>query len=306
MQKGAGEARTLLLYHVITMQRTLGYLISLILAGLALFWCLCVFRDEMPSPLEIKSAQTAALPNISLTGPILSAKAYLVFNLTTNEVLVSHGEKNILPIASVTKLFTAASVLQNLNIDATTTVTQSDIDTEGDSGRLKIDEIYSVHELLFPLLLASSNDSAEALERYSGHILTKDLNAWALDTGANDTIFYDTSGLSSANVSTALDLQKLLARVYFTSPHILDISRLPQYVGKDNGWRNNNPVFMNTGYRGGKHGYTTAAGKTLVAVFTEEVIGVQGTYGYILLNSDNLSSDLETLRTFITGSSSRQ
>ena len=58
-------------------------------------------------------------------------------------------------------------------------------------------------------------------------------------------------------------------------------------------------------YRGGKHGYTTAAGRTIVAIFDEEVAGRTYTLGYILFGSTDIVSDVATLRSFITSSASK-
>jgi D-alanyl-D-alanine carboxypeptidase len=66
-------------------------------------------------------------------------------------------------------------------------------------------------------------------------------------------------------------------------------------------WSNNSPV-LNESYRGGKHGFTEAANRTLVALFNESFVTGQRTLGYVILGSDNLSQDIEKLRTFVSES----
>lgn len=79
---------------------------------------------------------------------------------------------------------------------------------------------------------------------------------------------------------------------------------MPQYIGSYTGWLNNNPIATESGYRGGKHGYTIAANRTLVAVFDETINGHPYTLGYIILGSDDLKADFLTLRDFVNSSAS--
>ena len=122
--------------------------------------------------------------------------------------------------------------------------------------------------------------------------------------GANKTVFVDASGLADDNVSTANDLQLLLSEVFKNEPHVFDISTLPQYISSYTGWLNNNPVMSEPGYLGGKHGYTVAANRTLVAVFDETISGHVYTLGYIILESANIKADVDILRQFINNSTS--
>lgn len=214
--------------------------------------------------------------------PVVTAKAYTVFDLTTGEVLLAKDADEALPIASVTKLFTAESVLE-LAQDEKVVVSAADVATEGRAGKLAVGEEYSVHELLFPLLLESSNDAAAALERVVG---TPEVAGH---------VFADTSGLSDKNLASARELAFAVRELYFTKPHIFDITKLSQKVSENNGWVNNSPVRDLPGYLGGKHGYTTAAGRTLAAIFSESALGGRE-IGYIVLGSNNVRSDVEQLR----------
>lgn len=234
------------------------------------------------------SAQSVAVARepeliVDVQGSVeVSAKAYSVIDIETGKVLFSHNSDQELPIASVTKLFTAATldaVPQNKEV----TITAADVETEGRAGKLEAGQSYSVRELIFPLLLESSNDAAAALERNIGHI-----------TLAGKTLA-DASGLSSANQASAAVVASGMREVYFTHPHVFDVTRLKQYVGKYTGWVNNSPVRDLPGYQGGKHGYTEAAGKTLAAVFTETSLN-ERELGYVILGSKDIKADTLALR----------
>lgn len=214
----------------------------------------------------------------------ISARAFGVIDIETGEILLSHNASEVLPIASVTKLFTAATVLEKQVTDALVTITPPDVATEGRAGSLAVSQTYTAHELLFPLLLESSNDAATALMR------TIDEEVLIADRKMADG-----SGLSSRNQASVTELTSELPRLYKKFPHIFDITTLSQYVGTYTGWKNNSPVRDMSGYRGGKHGYTYEAGRTLLAVFAEEDLGGRE-LGYIILGSADIVADVQTVR----------
>jgi serine-type D-Ala-D-Ala endopeptidase (penicillin-binding protein 7) len=225
----------------------------------------------------------------------VSATSYLIFDQISGTEIASKDSTKVLPIASVTKLLTAAMFYKDIDLEATTSITWADLNTEGDAGRLRYGNEYSYRELLFPVLLESSNDAAAALLRVKPDLLEK-MNAYAASLGLTSTHFSDTSGLGE-NTSTAYELFMLARTLYEHDPHIFDITRLNQYVGTHTGWMNNNPLVHEEGYRGGKHGYTNLAGRTDVAFFEETLAtGQKRTIGYVLLGSEHIQEDIDLLR----------
>jgi D-alanyl-D-alanine carboxypeptidase len=240
---------------------------------------------DAPQAVSSSVASVTLAPSLKVTDMSefsVTAKAYSIIDIETGKILFAKNDATELPIASVTKLFTAAAVLEQ-STDKVVTITAADVATEGRSGKLAVGQRYSTHELLFPLLLESSNDAAVALDRLVGPVRF-----------SND-VLADPAGLSSANRATAAELAAEVRQLYLTEPHLFDITRLSQYIGTETGWINNSPVRQLTGYRGGKHGYTEAAGKTLAAVFSESIVG-EREFGYILLGSKDLLADVTTLR----------
>jgi D-alanyl-D-alanine carboxypeptidase len=241
-----------------------------------------------------------------VTTPTLSAPQFLVFDMNTGMVIVSQSPDAVVPIASVTKLFAAANLLANYDLEATTSIAWSDMDGEGRAGKLAYGQTYSYRDLLFPLLIESSNDAALVFERVTKQALVDEMNTWASTSGARHTKFVDASGIADANVSTAADLHLLLRSAFLNRHHIFDITTLPQYIGTYTGWLNNNPIANEPGYRGGKHGYTAAANRTVVAVFDETINGHAYTLGYIILGSGDIKADVQTLRAFVNNSASQR
>lgn len=263
------------------------------IVGLALW--LSVFQSPsiqaavLTSAPEPQKTPTDVVVPVTVSG--ITAAAYAVQDLTTGAVLVAHNETAVLPIASVTKLFTAAALLADHDLFQSVVVTAADVATEGRAGKLRDGETYTKRELLWPLMLESSNDAAAALER-STPMLLDDMHALVVALGATHTQFADASGLSAANVSSAHELAALVASLWRAEPHLFDISQLPQFITDNNGWVNNSPVLTEAAYRGGKHGFTNEAGRTGVFVFQE---GDQHVV-YVLLGSADVQQDVAKLR----------
>ncbi len=253
------------------------------------------------SSQETAATETVKKFSITARDVNISALAYAVFDVESGEILLAENEKQVLPIASVTKLFTTAALLESYDLTKVGTITNKDVDTYGQAGRLVAGNKYRYHELLFPLLLESSNDAAAFFERETKGQVIVTMNELAKKIGAQDTVLFDASGLSDNNVSTVSDLVTFLGYLSREQKHVLDITRLRQYVGPYSGLLNNNPI-IDKDFLGGKHGYTIAANRTLVALFNEEFGTTSRGVGYILLSSNNLVSDVTILRDFVTNS----
>ena len=85
----------------------------------------------------------------------VSARAYLVGDLETGEIILSKNEKEELPIASVSKLMTALVATETLPKDTTALVSKGALATEGGNGDLRLGEKIKSGDLLYPLLLQS-------------------------------------------------------------------------------------------------------------------------------------------------------
>jgi D-alanyl-D-alanine carboxypeptidase len=159
----------------------------------------------------------------------------------------------------------------------------------------------TIRELIFPLLLESSNDAAEAIAEWGGRSAFIDaMNEKAKTLSLRATYFADPSGLSHENVSTVRDLSNLLTFIYESERHLLDIASLPRYIGEHHDWLSNNPAVHEAGYQGGKHGYTPEAERTFLGVFDVTLKNDERrTVGMILLRSENLKTDISELLSYL-------
>ncbi|MEZ5739214.1 MAG: D-alanyl-D-alanine endopeptidase [Burkholderiaceae bacterium] len=145
----------------------------------------------------------------------LRSSVALVMNPRRDRVLYEKNSGQVLPIASITKLMTAMVTIDaDLPMREMIEITREDIDRErGSSSRLAVRTRLSRAELLQLALMSSENRAAHALGRtYPGGLtrFVSAMNAKAKMLGMFDTQFVEPTGLSSANVSTAQDLARLV------------------------------------------------------------------------------------------------
>jgi D-alanyl-D-alanine carboxypeptidase len=233
--------------------------------------------------------------------PKISAKAYLVGDLNTGEVILAKNQDQKFPIASVSKLMTALVTKEINTPENTTQISKTALATEGKNGELKLGQKIKISDLLYPLLLESSNDAAEAIAQY----FTRDsfiskMNQEAEKLQMTSTLFEDPSGLTPHNQSTTSDLFKLAGYLIQQQPDLLKITTERSYSNKKQSWSNTSQFLGENGYLGGKRGYTDAALQTVVSLFNLPL--GQSDYRPIaitLLQSSDRYKDVETILKYL-------
>jgi D-alanyl-D-alanine carboxypeptidase (penicillin-binding protein 5/6) len=141
------------------------------------------------------------------------AKAWLVMDARTGEVLFSHGAARELPIASTTKLMTAWVVLKELPLDRIVRAAPYDAEYGESLLNLRPGQAISVRDLLYGLILRSGNDAAYDLARAaagSERRFVRQMNLRAAALGLSDTHYANPIGLDQrGNHSSARDLATL-------------------------------------------------------------------------------------------------
>ena len=218
-------------------------------------------------------ARSAALP-LHADGHGLKSNVALVIDNSTGKAVLSKNIHEVQPIASITKLMTALVVLDgNQPLSRRIAITDEDIDTErGSRSRLKVGTELSRNELLHLALMASENRAAHALGRsHPGGLaaFVEAMNQKARELGMQNTRFVDPTGLSSANVSTAADLARLVEaahRVHLIRQYSTDPSYEVNVQGRDVAFHNTNRLVAASGWDIGlsKTGFINEAGRCLV------------------------------------------
>lgn len=161
---------------------------------------------------------TYPIRNWNIPEPEITAKIALVFEVSRQKILwQKDGLRESRPIASLTKLMTALVVMENAKLEDTFKVSKKAVETNGEMGGLVVGEELTVKNLLYALLVESSNDAAVALaeniKTKTGRDFVDLMNQKAGAMGLVDTDFSDPSGLDSRNRSSARDLNRLMQEV---------------------------------------------------------------------------------------------
>jgi len=229
--------------------------------------------------------------------PAISAPSVLAVDFETGRVLFEREREAVRPIASVTKLMTALVAIESINRFKEIRIPANALDYPGHVQGIEAGEIFRSQDLLYPLLLESSNDVAELYPRH-GWRFVDTMNQKAAAIGMHRTTFADASGIGAQNVSTAEDIFKLLR---FLSQHkkpIFDIAALREksitsvngerYTWINGNWRDDER------FLGGKAGQSSAAGQTLAGVFRVRLSeGGTRSVAIIVLGSQDRTRDVE-------------
>ncbi len=201
------------------------------------------------------------------------SKAECVMELESRRILYEFNGETRLPMASTTKIVTAATVLENCK-DLTTPfeVPKEAIGVEGSSIYLKEGDIYCALDLLHGLMLRSGNDAAMALAiKTSGSIpnFSRLMNETAEKSGALNSNFVNPHGLPvKGHYTTARDLSYITC---YAMHNTLFKNIVSTKFYQPRGWANKNKILSQYPYAVGvKTGYTKEAGRCLVSAATKE------------------------------------
>ena len=298
----------------------------LILLGIA--WALFLLRHPSPPKNALtESVKTQIQANVSqkegdtntnsigsdffpmrnwmIDEPEISAKSAIVVDFKTeqpkNNILYQKNAEQKLSIASLTKIMTAIVALENLNPDQVIKISKESVFTDGNNGGLIISEELTVQDLLYIMLVESSNDAAMALANDNQHLhyeeFIKLMNEKATELQMANTHFEDASGLSEKNYSTVsemIDLVKyamrtpLLAQILETQETTINSvdNKIIHNLFSTNKLLGKIPVIL-----GGKTGYTDEAGGCMLT-FSK----IDSSYLVtVVLGSQNREDDTEKL-----------
>lgn len=141
------------------------------------------------------------------------AKAAILINADTGEVIYEHNADERLPMASTTKIMTALLLCENGDLEKEITVTAEMLRVEGSSMGLLAGDKVTLGDLLYGMMLASGNDAANVTAYVLGGTVdafAKQMNEKAREIGMNNTNFVTPSGLDDEeHYSTARDMATL-------------------------------------------------------------------------------------------------
>jgi serine-type D-Ala-D-Ala carboxypeptidase (penicillin-binding protein 5/6) len=171
--------------------------------------------------LALASSALAASSEIAPSG--IDARAFLVVDGATGEVVAGKDAGRSVPIASITKLMTVLVALERARLDDVATVQPDATTTGGSVIGLRAGEQIAVRDLVTAALIHSANDAAHALADHVGgneERFVSLMNARARELGLRRTHFVRPDGLDAAgHYSSARDVT-ILARVAMQKPFL--------------------------------------------------------------------------------------
>ena len=211
----------------------------------------------------------------------LTARAACIYRIDGNgtgtliaskHAFVQHAQ------ASTTKLMTAILLLESGQIDSTTRISPYAARTPYGSGRLAAGDVYSNRDLLYAMLVPSSNDAATAVAESIGGSeagFVNMMNAKAAQMGFTNTHFRNAHGLDAdGHYTTALELAQLTAYAY-NFPEIRDCwaTRYKTIRSLEKGrkwtfWSTNAIFSYISNFLGGKTGTEGNAGCCFTGIYT--------------------------------------
>jgi len=235
----------------------------------------------------------------NVANPKISAVAALVFN-TENQIVLFQKD-NILaprPIASLTKLMTALVALENAKETDVFTISQNAVAQEGEMGNLVPGEKITLKNLLYIILVTSSNDAAQAIaENIPSFVDLMNQKAQTLDL--KNTSFKDSSGLDPANFSSAWELVKIMEEV-LKNPLLSKIMQTQKITVFSADKKIKHSIESTDKLLGrvpdvigGKTGYTEEAGNCMILAIKSPKN--DGTIISVVMNSPDRLLEIETL-----------
>lgn len=245
--------------------------------------------------------------------PSVGAKSFLIYNLGSGEVVLGKHTEDQTSIASLTKLMTAVVAHEIIYLGRPIRVRSDMLAGVATVFHPATGEQYTGLDLLYPLLMQSSNETADVLAGFLGEeTFVHNMNAKASALNMGDTQFVDASGMSVENVSTANDLARLLQYVYYKRPFLFDISRgvvfdavgsiaVGNTVPIDN-LQNVNEFVGRPDLIGVKNGETSATDQTMISVWNVHTEKGNVPMAIIVLGSEDRKGDTEVLLQWVKDS----
>jgi D-alanyl-D-alanine carboxypeptidase (penicillin-binding protein 5/6) len=221
---------------------------------------------------QLLFAQPAAIP--IPPPPPLAAKAYLLLDFNSGQLLASQNPREHVEPASLTKLMTAYltfAALKQKTIRPDQTVPVSERAWHSGGSRMFIEprKPVTVDELIHGMIVQSGNDACVALaEAIAGseEVFVQMMNREAQRLGMNDTHFENATGLPHAqHYSSAYDLSLLATAIIRDFPEYYPLYSLKEFRYNNISQANRNRLlWLDPTVDGMKTGFTDAAGYCLI------------------------------------------
>jgi len=226
--------------------------------------------------------------------PQLAAKAYILIDALTGEVIVENNADQLLPPASLTKLMTAYILdyevaAGNVSLEDQVRISEKAWRTKGSRMFIQEGTFVKLEDLMRGIIIQSGNDASVAVAEHiagSEEAFADLMNLHAVRLGMTQTNFKNATGLPANGLeTTARDLAILARAIIRDYPEQYQVYSEKEFTfNKIRQPNRNKLLWRDSTVDGLKTGYTSAAGYCLVASAKKDgqrlisvVLGVAGT-----------------------------
>lgn len=243
-----------------------------------------VAMTTLPAPMVFAQVPTPAAASVVASAlpqpPMIAAKAYILLDVTSGQVLASANPDMQVEPASLTKLMTAYLVFdalraKRLSLDQTLTISPAAWKTPGSRMFVQPNTQVKVEDLIKGMIVQSGNDATVALAEGVGGTVdhfVQMMNAQAQALGMKHSAFKNPDGLPMpGHLTTARDLSILATALLRTFPDEFKYYSIKEFRYNNITQPNRNRLlFVDPSVDGFKTGHTDAAGFCLVATSARE------------------------------------
>ncbi|MBQ7203884.1 MAG: D-alanyl-D-alanine carboxypeptidase [Eubacterium sp.] len=248
--------------------------------------------------------------NIYKKKPIkLKSKSVCIYCIEDDVIVYGKRVHERRKNASTTKVMTSIVLLESDDLYENTRISRKAANTSYGNIYMKAGDVYRNIDLLYALMLKSSNDSATAIaEGVSGSVenFAKAMNTKARELGLEDSHFVTPHGLDAKHhYSSAYDLCKMMAYIYPNNATFRRVIARKKYAFSSKRYNEKRIVSTTDAlkskykyHKGGKTGFTSGAGYCFTSVYVKR----GKTYTVAILGAKKMSgrwSDMKKLYHYI-------
>ena len=256
---------------------------GLMALGLA---CTLIFQTPVLAAEETAETQTSSISTNSISGwpqgPDITSTAAMIMEDSTQTTVYAKNMDQVLYPGATVKVMTTLLTLENAQLSDQVTMTATGVSGVTDGGAsisAQLDEVFTVEQCLYAIMLASANDVAlQIAEQIGGSVdgFVQMMNNRAIELGCTNTVFTNPTGLPDDNQHTTAHDMALIMQAAIQNESFRTIAAATSYTipaTNKAAARNLTSKFTMTdtgstgfyeGCIGGKEGYTEASGSTLV------------------------------------------
>ena len=246
---------------------------GLMALGLA---CTLIFQTPVLAAEETAETQTSSISTNSISGwpqgPDITSTAAMIMEDSTQTTVYAKNMDQVLYPGATVKVMTTLLTMTATGVSGVT--------DGGASISAQLDEVFTVEQCLYAIMLASANDVAlQIAEQIGGSVdgFVQMMNNRAVELGCTNTVFTNPTGLPDENQHTTAHDMALITKAAIDNESFRAIAETTSYTipatnvsGGERVLTNNFSMLNNTNasyYQyclGGREGYTEASGSTLV------------------------------------------